>query len=81
MEAGPFLRRLIDAQWDTSRPHHHIRISALLCQDLKWWRDFLPIFNEQTELIPSRPFSLTIFRLMRQLRMVTTPSYMAVISP
>jgi hypothetical protein len=56
-----FLRRLIDAHWATSRPHHHIRISASLRQDLEWWRDLLPIFNGQTELIPSRPLSFNDF--------------------
>lgn len=58
-----FLRRLIDAQWATSRPHHHIRISASLRQDLDWWREILPIFNGQTELIPSRPLSFNDFSI------------------
>ena len=56
-----FLRRLIDAQWSVTRPHHHIRLSAALRLDLEWWRDFLPHFNGQTELIPSRPLSLHDF--------------------
>lgn len=52
-----FLRRLIDAQWSVSRPHHHIRISAGLRLDLQWWDRFLHQFNGHTDLIPSRPLS------------------------
>jgi hypothetical protein len=40
-----FLRRLIDAQWSVSRPHHHIRISSSVRLDLQWWLDFLPKFT------------------------------------
>jgi hypothetical protein len=56
-----FLRRLIDAQWTTTRPHHHIRLSASLRLDLDWWLNFLPVFNGQTELIPTRPLSFNDF--------------------
>jgi hypothetical protein len=56
-----FLRRLSDAQWSVSRPHHHIRLSASLRADLQWWHDFLPVFNGQTDLIPGRPLSLNDF--------------------
>ena len=52
-----FLRRLIDAQWSVSRPHHHIRISAGIRLDLQWWDQFLTHFNGHTNLIPSRPLS------------------------
>jgi hypothetical protein len=53
-----FLRRLIDAQWSVARPHHHIRISTHIHLDLEWRHQFLPQFNGQTELIPSKPLSL-----------------------
>jgi hypothetical protein len=53
-----FLRRLIDAQWSVARPHHHIRLSTNIRLDLKWWHQFLPQFNDQTELIPSKPLSV-----------------------
>jgi hypothetical protein len=56
-----FLRRLIDAQWTTTRPHHHIWLSASLRLDLDWWLNFLPVFNGQTELIPTRPLSFNDF--------------------
>jgi hypothetical protein len=52
-----FLRRLIDAQWSVKRPRHHIRLSANIRLDLEWWQQFLPQFNGQTELIPSKPLS------------------------
>jgi hypothetical protein len=54
---GTFLRRLIDAQWSVQRPSHHIRINASMRPYLEWWRDFLPSFNGQTQLIPSLPVS------------------------
>ena len=53
-----FLRRLIDAQWSVTRPHHHVRLSAGLRLDLQWWDQFLHQFNGQTDLIPSRPLSM-----------------------
>jgi hypothetical protein len=53
-----FLRRLIDAQWSVARPHHHIRILTHIRLDLEWWHQFLPQFNGQTELIPSKPLLL-----------------------
>lgn len=56
-----FLRRLIDAQWSVTRPHHHIRMSSQIRLDLEWWAQFLPRFNGQTDLIPSKPLSLHDF--------------------
>jgi hypothetical protein len=56
-----FLRRLIDAQWSVARLHHHVRISSSVRSDLQWWLEFLPQFNGQTELIPSRPCSVHEF--------------------
>jgi hypothetical protein len=53
-----FLRRLIDAQWSVKRAHHHIRLSSSIRLDLEWWQQFLPQFNGQTDLIPSKPLSL-----------------------
>jgi hypothetical protein len=70
-----FLRRLIDAQWSTTRPHHHIRLSASLRLDLEWWHQFLPVFNGQTELFLLVLCLLKIFQ-RTPLRLIGTgPSY------
>jgi hypothetical protein len=41
--------------------NHHIRLSTSIRLDLERWQQFLPQFNGQTELIPSKPLSLNDF--------------------
>ncbi|XP_022808832.1 uncharacterized protein LOC111345815 [Stylophora pistillata] len=50
-----FLRRMIDTVNHMQRPHHHVRINAQLREDLKWWTEFLDVFNGKTFFVDSEP--------------------------
>ena len=46
-----FLRRLIDLSMSVQRLSHHININKQVREDIKWWWDFLPTWNQKS-LIP-----------------------------
>ena len=48
-----FLRRLIDAQRGGSRPHHRIRVTQGMREDLNLWQEFLQYHNGTTAFLDS----------------------------
>ncbi|XP_071107232.1 uncharacterized protein [Haliotis cracherodii] len=53
MTSLPFLRRLIDAQCGGSKPHHRLRITQGICEDLNLWWQFLQNQNGTSAFIDS----------------------------
>ena len=46
-----FLRRLIDLSTSVTELHHHVTLNASAREDIVWWLNFLPLWNEKS-MIP-----------------------------
>jgi hypothetical protein len=49
-----FLRRLLDLLKGLRRPHHQARVSKGMRDDLRWWIEFLPVFNGERHILSGR---------------------------
>src|ERR1700733_1615091 len=49
-----FLRRVLDLLKGLRRPHHQARVSKGMRDDLRWWIEFLPVFNGVRYILSGR---------------------------
>ena len=50
-----YLRRLIDTISKLKAPWHHSRVTSEIRADLRWWLDFMCIFNGAMPMVDNRP--------------------------